>query len=547
MAFDVSGVRESYFPLSNPSNAPTAREPDHLAELRYHAATWLTVLGETMEIHLSHRDPVAADRDALVALVPASEGLPRFLRGLDAALGGTIGSFFEGGDFTGKAEESIQLPARGVAARRVHLIGLGDPKELDGEVLRRGAGRAVTTAMGRKCRSLALLVPPARRISPAALGQALAEGALLGAYRFDAYRTLEEPPPPVDELELIVPDSRAAGMRQGVRVGRIVAEATNFARDLSNEPGSVHTPAWLADQTRRMARGNGLRVRILDEAELEKHKMGGLLAVGRGAKNPPRLIVAEHNAPGRGAKGRGRKRTTVALVGKGITFDTGGVSIKPAASMEEMKHDMSGGAAVLGAMRAVAELRLPLHVVGIVAAAQNMPGQDAYLPGDVVRTASGKTIEILNTDAEGRIVLSDALHHATSFEPVAIVDLATLTGAKVVALGEHCCAVMGNDEKLAARIRQAGERCHERAWPLPLWPEHKEQIKSRVADMKNTAGRNASSITAAALLSHFVGDVPWAHLDIAGNESVKSDQPYCVQGATGFGVRLLVELLRSWR
>jgi leucyl aminopeptidase len=500
-----------------------------------------------MEIHLSRRDPVAADRDALVALVPASEGLPRFLRGLDAALGGTIRGYFETGDFTGKAQETIQLPAQGVAARRVHLIGLGEAKEVDGEVMRRAAGGAVTAAMRRKGRSLALLVPPVRRLPPAALGQALTEGALLGTYRFDGYRTLEEPTPPVDDLELIVSDSRAAGARQGVRVGRIVAEATNFARDLSNEPGSVHTPVWLADQTRRMARGTGLRVRILDEAELEKHKMGGLLAVGRGAKNPPRLIVVEHNAPARGSKGRGPKRATVALVGKGITFDTGGVSIKPAASMEEMKHDMSGGAAVLGAMRAVAELKLPLHVVGIVAAAQNMPGQDAYLPGDVVRTASGKTIEILNTDAEGRIVLSDALHHATSFEPAAIIDLATLTGAKVIALGEHCCAVMGNDDKLIGRIREAGDRSHERAWPLPLWREHKEQIKSRVADMKNTAGRNASSITAAALLSHFVGDFPWAHLDIAGNESVKSDQAYCVQGATGFGVRLLVELLRGWR
>jgi leucyl aminopeptidase len=271
--------------------------------------------------------------------------------------------------------------------------------------------------------------------------------------------------------------------------------------------------------------------------------MGGILAVGRGSANPPRLIVLEHGRPARGA----RRRPTLALVGKGITFDTGGISIKAAEAMDEMKHDMSGGAAVIAALRAAALLRLPLHVVGIVPAAQNMPDGRAYLPGDIVTSANGKTIEVLNTDAEGRVVLSDALHHATSFEPDAIIDLATLTGACIVALGHVCAAVLGNDEALIRNVIAAGERTRERAWQLPLWDEYKKQIKGSFGDVKNTGGRPAGTITAAAFLSHFVGNVPWAHLDIAGTAWRKGDGDDGPKGATGFGVRLLLELLRGWK
>jgi leucyl aminopeptidase len=257
------------------------------------------------------------------------------------------------------------------------------------------------------------------------------------------------------------------------------------------------------------------------------------------------MIVLEHGARKRSGK-RARKQPTIARVGKGITFDNGGISIKPAQNMHEMKGDMSGGAAVIGALRAAALLDLPLHLIGIVCAAENKPDGDAYMPGDIVRTSAGITLEILNTDAEGRVVLSDGLHYATRYEPDAIVDLATLTGAKIVALGQICCAVMGNDEALIERVRAAGDRAHERAWPLPLWDEYKELIRGDVGDLKNTGGRDAGSITAAALLSYFVGKAPWAHLDIAGNEQTTRDLPYCPRGATGFGVRLLVELLRRW-
>ncbi len=496
-----------------------------------------------MELSVRRTDPTTVECDALVIPLLKTESVPRSLRTLDAATEGLIGSYLDSGDLTGKAGELQSLPTDGVAAGRLVFVGLGSDRELDAEGLRRAGGRAVG-ALGRaKAKRAAVLVPSLRRLGADTVGRALSEGLILGAYRFDKYKTIDEPLPELESCELIPADERqSTPMRRGMRTGEVVATSTNLARDMSNEPGSVHTPAWMADQARKLAKEMDLRVRVLAEAELAKEKMGAILAVGRGSVHPPRLIVLEY-----GAQRAPKRRPTIALVGKGITFDTGGISIKPAAAMDEMKHDMSGGAAVLGAMRAIALLKLPLHVVGIVAAAQNMPDGNAYLPGDIVTSASGKTIEILNTDAEGRVVLADALHYASRYEPNAIVDLATLTGACVVALGSACCGLMGNDDKLIAKVRTAGERSHERAWPLPLWEEHKKQVKGVVGDVKNTAGRQAGSITAGAFLSYFVEDTPWVHLDIAGTAWTNKDEAYCVRGATGFGVRLLVDLLQSWR
>jgi len=494
-----------------------------------------------MKVEVSRRDAESVSCDALIVPMAKSERVPRPLRTLDAALGGAIQHYLDSGAFSGKADEHTGFPADGIEAAHVALVGLGPERELDAKTLRHAVGRAVTTLTRRKKTRAALLVPRTRRLDAQGLGQALAEGAVLGGYRFDGYRTLEKGPPGLDTLMLLTSEPRqVAPLRAGVKTGVIIGESVNAARDLSNEPGSTATPAFLASRARAFAKQAGLRAKVLTERELERQKLGAILAVGRGSANPPRLIVLEHGEAG-------PRRPTVALVGKGITFDTGGISIKPAANMHEMKGDMSGGAAVLGAMRAIGLLKLPLHVVGVVPAAQNMPGGNAYLPGDVVETAAGITLEILNTDAEGRVVLSDGLHYARRYEPEAIVDLATLTGAKVIALGSHCCAVMGSDEKLIQKVRDAGDRAFERAWPLPLWPEHKRQIKGDVADLKNVGGREAGSSTAGALLSYFAGDVPWAHLDIAGNEMSSSNGPLGPKGATGFGVRLLVELLRSWR
>ncbi len=496
-----------------------------------------------MKVQVTSKEAASLVCDALVVPVPCGERLPPSLRPLDRALGGGLAAALDSGDFSGKAGEEHPVPADGVAATRVLLLGLGDEAKVDLDGLRRCSASAVRFGMKRKAARLSLAVPALRRVSPTDLGSALAEGALLGAYRFDKYRTIQDPPGEVREVHLVSDGRRAARLRTAVKTGQAIAESVCYARDLSNEPGSVHTPVWLAAEARRMAREFGLKATVLTERDLEREKLAGILAVGRGSANPPRLIVLEHNAP----KRDGRARPTLALVGKGVTFDSGGISIKPAASMDEMKHDMSGGAAVIGALRAAAALNLPLHVVGIVGAAENKPDGNAYLPGDVITTASGKTIEVLNTDAEGRIVLSEALHYAARYEPQAIIDLATLTGACGIALGSHCAGLMGNDERLIERVRAAGDRAHERAWPLPLWEEHKKQIQSHIADIKNTGGREAGTITAAAFLSHFVGETPWAHLDIAATAWSGESGPTGVKGATGFGVRLLIELLRGWR
>jgi len=333
--------------------------------------------------------------------------------------------------------------------------------------------------------------------------------------------------------------------RAAARTGVILAESQNLARQLSNEPANALPPAALALAAQRVARETGLRVRVLDVAELKRRKMGGILAVGAGSANPPRLIVLEHGRAGRKPRG-GRRQDTICLIGKGITFDSGGISIKPSAGMEEMKHDMSGAAAVLGALRACALLGIPHHVVGVIGAAENMPSGTAYRPGDIVTTMSGKTIEVLNTDAEGRVVLADALHYArTQYQPASMIDLATLTGACVVALGKWASGLFGNDEKLIERVRRSGETTGERVWPLPLWDGHKKHVRSKVATVKNTGGRDAGSSTAAAFLAAFVGDTPWVHLDIAGTAWATQAGPYQSIGATGVGVRLLLDLLRE--
>jgi leucyl aminopeptidase len=498
-----------------------------------------------MEVQVSRTNPVDAEVDAVLVPVVEHKRTPRALRELDDALAGAISAHLQAGTFAGKGKELVQLPAGdAVAATRVILIGLGDARKGDGEALRRAAASGVRALRSAKLTSAALVMPEGGRVPTDQAGRALCEGALLGHYRFDRYKTDDKAPPEVDTLQLLVRDARHAGaVRRGVSDGTIIAESTCLARDLSNEPGGVATPEYLAKQARTIAGQVGLKVTVFNERELARRKMHAILAVGRGAENPPRLITLEHGKPAAGA----RRRPTIALVGKGITFDSGGISIKPAPSMDEMKHDMSGGAAVLAAMRAIALLKLPLHVVGIVACAQNMPDGKAYLPGDIVTASNGKTIEVLNTDAEGRVVLSDALVWAGEFEPDAIVDLATLTGACIIALGHACAAVLGNDDKLIDRLRKAGERTRERVWPLPLWDEYQKAIKGKVGDIANTGGREAGTITAAAFLSHFVGETPWAHVDIAGTAWGGETDELTPKGASGYGVQLLVDLLQNWR
>jgi leucyl aminopeptidase len=506
-----------------------------------------------MQVTVGSGDLARVEADVLALALPQLD--PRSWRpsarlaALDRALGGRLAAALRTGDFRGKPAESLTLyPDGSIAARRVLLVGIGDEAKVDAEALRRAAGNAVGAALGRRAEQLAIAVPSLRRLRAPAAARALAEGAVLAGYRFDAFREKgEDGPRALRALALVCDDPGAArGARRGVATGVTVAECVNLARELSNQPGNELPPAALAAEAQRVAKEVGLRCRVLGPDELQKRKMAAILAVGMGSAHSPRLIVLEHGA--RAARGARRNRPTVCLVGKGITFDSGGISIKPAQGMGEMKHDMSGAAAVIGTLRAAAVLKLPLHVVGVIGAAENMPSGTAYRPGDIVRAMSGKTIEIVNTDAEGRVVLADALHFArTEFEPDAMIDLATLTGACVVALGNWCSGLFGNDEALIERVRRAGEASAERVWPLPLWDEHKQHVKSRVGDLKNSAGREAGAITAAAFLAYFAEGTPWVHLDIAGTGWTEKAAPYQTPGATGVGVRLLVQALESWR
>lgn len=463
---------------------------------------------------------------------------------VDQALGGQIQALMAGGDFRGKRNEVVVLyPNGALPARRVILVGLGKREKFTPDVIRQAAGTAAKKARDLGVTHLHTIVHGAGLggLSPELAAEVTVEGTLLGLYRFHELKTqLEEARSDLETLTLVELDAmRVPELEAGARVGRIVAESTLLARDLVNRPANIATPTHIAEAAEHMAEETGLRCEVLDKAALEASGMHTLLSVNRGGDEPARMVILEHNAGRDGLP-------VVVLVGKGITFDTGGISLKPGTDMHRMKGDMGGAAAVIGALRAAALLNLPLHVFGLAPLTENMPDARATKPGDVVRSLKGLTVEILNTDAEGRLILADALTYAGMFGPAAVFDIATLTGGRVVALGDHAAAVMG-DETLIARLRAAGDATHERVWPLPLFEEYGEQLKSGVADVANIGGRAASSITAGYFLSKFVPDgVPWVHIDIAGLDQIEKDLPYAPKGATGYGVRLLVEMLRRW-
>ena len=476
------------------------------------------------EIHLSSAIPA----DARVVAVPVFSGR-RTPPGVEVDL-----EFLEAVGFDGKPGETA-LTANGALPATL-AVGLGDPESVDLERLRRAAAAAVRAAWRAEGLSLALLAGAPDTMKRPAGAQALTEGALLGAYRFTKYKT------DADACRLRRIDIVAKGggpVAAAIERGRAIAAAVALARDLVNEPPEAATPRRLAQVATSLAtEDSGLTCEVFDEKAIRKERLGGLEGVARGSAEPPRLIKMTWDPP--------RARASVVLVGKGITFDSGGLSLKSADGMMSMKMDMSGAAAVLAIMSLLPELQLPVRVVGIVPTTENLPGGKAYKPGDVLRIRNGKTVEVLNTDAEGRLILADGLSLAAEEEPNAIVDLATLTGACVVALGRKISGLMGNNEGLISEVEAAADRAGEPTWPLPLPSEYRKDIDSKVADVKNigTPG-SPGALVAGLFLKEFVGDVPWAHLDIAGPAWAESDDGYLAQGATAVGVRTLVELLSS--
>jgi leucyl aminopeptidase len=445
--------------------------------------------------------------------------------------------------FSGKDGETFFIPAPLVkGAGAVFLIGLGKKDKFTLEKARRAAARFLAQGKAFQYKRLRLDLDSFReKFSLEEIAGAVLEGARLSDYRFQKYKSKPNMNASVEELELATASAgRAAAVRGAVAEAEIIAEGVRFVRDIANEPANVMTPVRLAQAAKEMAAKNNLTCKVLGKAEITRLKMGGVLAVSQGSTHPPQFVILENRV-----KAASRP---VVLVGKGVTFDTGGISIKPANDMDKMKFDMCGAAAVMGAMKVIANLKLPVKVIGITPLVENMPGSKAQRPGDIIRCLNGKTVEVLNTDAEGRLILADALAYAARFKPRAIVDLATLTGACAVTFADLAIGLMGTDPDLVGRIREAGEHTGERCWELPLWDEYADLIKASYADIQNISKKFAGTITAGMFLKEFAGHTPaWAHLDIAGtawNES--GAKPLSPIGATGVGVRLLVQLLKQY-
>jgi len=446
-------------------------------------------------------------------------------------------------DFRGARDTSTIVYTGQKNLPRLILIGCGELSKVSLEQIRRSSALAVQKAAAVKCKSIAVILPTFDIASTTEIAQAIVEGIQLGSYTFDKYFTEKfssNPPVYVEKAVLLTGEGiDLKEAKRGVEIGSAISNGVVLARDLTNAPSNEIYPESLAQRAMELSK-HGVKVSVLNKTQITKLGMGGLLAVNQGSTKPPVFIIMEWKGGKSGDK-------PVVLVGKGVTFDSGGISIKPSAGMGEMKTDMGGAAAVIGTIRAAAELKLPINLVGLVPSTENLPSGSAYKPGDVITFLNGKTAEIDNTDAEGRLILADALTYADRYKPQAVVDLATLTGACVIALGYFASGLMGNTPALNERIKEAGTRSYDRVVELPLWEEYEESIKSDIADVKNTGGRAAGSITAGLFLQHFIGSYPWAHLDIAGTSTLPKSLGYLPKGATGAGVRLLIDMLRNWK
>jgi leucyl aminopeptidase len=484
-----------------------------------------------------------ADVETDLVILPFVEGEPilQAVPGLSDATAGAIDRALASREIQGKPYELFLTPIlKGWRATRVALIGAGPALDVNLERLRRLATAGALAARQRYVARIAFVhrTTPTVHMDVADAVQVITEGLMLAGFSGDRYKSQDRGGPAAEQMLVVASPGSAAGavLESAVERGRILGESSNMARDLCNEPANILTPSVFAERGAAIARDAGLTVEILDEDEIERLHMGLLLGVARGSAEPPRVIVMTHEPAGAPAA------PVLGLVGKGITFDTGGISIKPADGMERMKDDMAGGAAVIGAMRAISLLHAPIKVIGIVPASENMPGGRAMKPGDILTGAGGKTVEVLNTDAEGRLILGDGLWYAQRLGATHLVDVATLTGACVVALGKVASGLFGQPETWVESVRRASARAGDRAWPLPLYDEYAEQLRSEIADMVNTGGRPAGACTAAIFLKEFAGGLPWAHLDIAGTAWADEAKPWQPKGPTGVAVRTLAEL-----
>ncbi len=481
-----------------------------------------------MKITIKNKKESSVVCDALILPFFEDEGIAPY-RVLDTALEGRLKKMVRSGEFTGKRDEILLIHTLGkITPERLVLAGLGKKGEADGERLRCAGGKALSIVRGKVVKKVALSVRvfAEMQLSPAAM----IEGFMLADYRFTKYREKNDGDGP-RELTILSADN----LGDEIRWMESVVRSVHFTRNLVTTPSNDLTPTDLASIASDI---KNLTTRVIEKKQAKKLGLGAFLAVSKGSVEPPKFIEITYRKAG--AK-------PLILVGKSITFDSGGISIKPSHGMEKMKYDMAGGAAVLGVMKALATSNMPLHVVALLPATENLPGGSAYKPGDVLKTVSGKTVEVISTDAEGRLALADAIGYAQRFKPVAIIDIATLTGACSIALGNEAMAMFSNDESLAERMKAASEATGERVWPMPLYDEYGDYIKSDIADLKNSSGRSGSLPTAAYFLKSFADNTPWLHLDIAGTAWTDRDRPYIPKGATGIGVRLILEFLRYYQ
>lgn len=462
---------------------------------------------------------------------------------LTESFGASVEAAFASKDFSAKEAETLFVYSSGKKTSRLFIVGLGDSKKITIEKIRRAAATAAKKAKALKVASAVFDISAfesVRSFPSEEIAVAISEASLLSLYKYDKYISPEKNGKKITTIKLCTTSTNTKAIQNGILTGQIIAEATIHARNLTNAPGSEIYPETLAKETIRLGKKAGFSVTVFDRKKIAKLGMGGVIGVSKGSEKEPKFITLEYGK-------QYKKNGTIALVGKGVTFDTGGISIKPSAGMAEMKMDMGGAAAVIGTFDAISRLKIKRHVIGLIPSVENMPSGSAVKPGDIIRHYNGKTSEVDNTDAEGRLILADALSYAAIFKPDVVIDLATLTGACVVALGHFASGMMGNDQQVIDALSSAGDKTYDRVWQLPLYDEYEKLIKSDVADVKNVGGRWAGAITAGWFLKKFIGNYKWVHLDIAGTVIIEENQDYTPRGGSGAGVRLLVEFLKNWK